>query len=158
MPIILRDLRDPELDLLFEWEQDARAIAMAAFTHEDPTDRAAFDAHYDRIRNDPAVLLRAIDDGSGLVGTIGSFTIEGDREITYWISPARWGEGIASAALAAFLDVERTRPLYARAADHNLGSIAVLARAGFERIGGDTAFANGVGREVSESVFRYTRT
>ncbi|MCU1415333.1 MAG: putative acetyltransferase [Microbacteriaceae bacterium] len=158
MTIVLRDLDDSELDLLFEWEQHPVAIEMAAFTRADPSDRAAFDAHYERIRADPDVMLRAIDDGQGLVGTIGSFTIEGDREITYWISPERWGEGVASAALAAFLDIEHTRPLFARAADHNLGSTAVLVRAGFERIGGDTGYAAGVGREVVESIFRYTRT
>ncbi|MES2169282.1 MAG: GNAT family N-acetyltransferase [Actinomycetota bacterium] len=157
MPVTLRGLEDSELDLLFEWEQNARAVEMAAFTHADPSDRTAFDAHYERIRTDPAVLLRAIDDGGGLVGTIGSFTIDGDREVTYWISPARWGEGLASAALRAFLDIELTRPLFARAADHNIGSITVLTRAGFERVGGDIGWANGVGREVEESTFRYTR-
>lgn len=127
---------------------------MAAFTRADPSDRDAFDAHYERIRNDPSVMLRAIDDSTGLVGTIGSFTMDGDREITYWIDPARWGEGLASAALSAFLTVEATRPLSARVAEHNLGSAAVLARAGFVEIGSETSYADGLGRDVVEHVYR----
>lgn len=127
---------------------------MAAFTRADPSDRDAFDAHYERIRNDPSVMLRAIDDGTGLVGTIGSFTMDGDREITYWIDPARWGEGLASAALSAFLTVEATRPLSARVAEHNLGSATVLARAGFVEIGSETSYADGLGRDVIEHVYR----
>lgn len=34
------------------------------------------------------------DDGAGLAGTIGSFTLQGDREVTYWIDPSRWVEGL----------------------------------------------------------------
>lgn len=49
---MLRNVGAGELDQLFEGEQDAAAVEMAAFTHADPSDRAAFDAHYERIRND----------------------------------------------------------------------------------------------------------
>lgn len=154
MTITLRDLDDAELDQLFEWERNPAAVEMAAFTRADPSDRGAFDAHYERIRNDPSVILRAIDDGDGLVGAIGSFTMGGDREITYWIDPARWGEGLASAALSAFLNVEDARPLLARVAEHNLGSATVLARAGFVEIGFETSYADGLGRDVVEHIYR----
>ncbi|GGD11854.1 hypothetical protein GCM10007231_08410 [Nocardioides daphniae] len=80
--------------------------------------------------------------------------MEGDIEVTYWIDPARWGRGIASAALAEFLAVERRRPLSARVAEHNHGSIAVLQRAGFVRVGEETSYADGVGRDVVELVHR----
>ena len=151
---MLRDLEDVELDQLFDWEQDRAAVEMAAFTRADPSDRDAFDAHYERIRNDLSVMLRAIDDGNGLVGTIGSFTMQGEREITYWIDPARWGEGLASAALGVFLTVEVTRPLHARVAEHNLGSAKVLARAGFVEVGSETSYADGVGHDVIEHIYR----
>ena len=154
MAIELRGLEDSELDLLFLWERDPAAVQLASFTRADPSDRAAFDEHYRRIRNDPDVILRAIDDGGGLVGTIGSFTMDGDREVTYWIDPSRWGEGLASSALRVFLDVETTRPLHGRVAEHNVGSATVLARAGFARIGSETSFADGLGREVVEHVYR----
>jgi RimJ/RimL family protein N-acetyltransferase len=103
MDVVLRTLEDADLDQLYEWERDPTAVAMAAFTRADPADRAAFAAHYERVRSDPDVTIRAIEDEGGLAGMVGSFTIEGDREITYWIDPARWGRGLASAALAAFL-------------------------------------------------------
>jgi len=127
---------------------------MAAFTRADPSDRNVFDAHYERIRTDPSVTLRGIDDGNGLVGTIGSFTIDGVREVTYWIDPARWGEGLASAALLVFLTVETIRPVFARVAEHNLGSARVLARAGFVDIGSETSHADGLGRDVVEHIYR----
>jgi RimJ/RimL family protein N-acetyltransferase len=154
MSVTLRMVEDADLDQLFEWERDPAAVAMAAFTRADPSDRAAFDRHYERIRNDSDCMLLAIDDDGAFAGTIGSFTMEGEREITYWIDPSRWGRGIASAALDAFAQIELTRPLFARVAEHNIGSAKVLARAGFVRIGSDTAHADGVGRDVVEHIYR----
>jgi RimJ/RimL family protein N-acetyltransferase len=151
--VSLRPLEGADLDQLFEWERDPEAVAMAAFTRADPSDRVAFDQHYERIRKNPDATLLAIDDGA-FAGVIGSFTMEGEREITYWIDPARWGRGLASAALVAFLQVEATRPLRARVAEHNVGSAKVLTRAGFRRIGTDSGYAAGVGREVVEHIYR----
>lgn len=130
---------------------------MAAFTHRDPSDRALFDAHYQRVRSNPSILLRAIDDDGGLVGKIATFTRDGDRELTYWINPARWGEGIATAALRQLLQIETTRPVFARVAEHNVGSAKVLARGGFERIGVETSFAEGLGRDIVEYVYKLDR-
>lgn len=154
MKIQLRSIEDVDLDCLFEWERDPQAVAMAAFTRADPSDRAAFDSHYKRIRNDPDCTLRAIDHDGAFAGMIGSFTMDGEREITYWIDPSRWGQGIATQALAMFLEFESTRPLFARVAEHNGGSSKVLVRAGFERIGSETSPAPGVDREVVEHIYR----
>jgi RimJ/RimL family protein N-acetyltransferase len=66
-----------------------------------------------------------------------SWTQDGVREVGYWIGKAYWGKGIATAALAEFLAVEPTRPLYAHVARHNLGSVRVLEKCGFARVGGD---------------------
>src|SRR3954463_11175411 len=93
MTVALRPLSDADLDQLFEWERDPHAVAMAAFTRADPSDRAAFDRHYQHIRDHPDCRLWAIDDGGAFVGTIGSFTMDGQREVTYWINPSRWGQG-----------------------------------------------------------------
>jgi RimJ/RimL family protein N-acetyltransferase len=154
MAITLRPLEDSDLDTLFLWESDPRAVEMAAFTRADPSDRRAFDAHKERIRNDPSCTLLAIDDDVEFVGTIGSFTMEGEREVTYWIAPARWGQGLGSQALRAFLAIESTRPLYGRVAQHNIASAKVLARAGFVEVGSATGFAAGVGAEVVERIYR----
>ena len=157
MAIALRDLADGDLDALFTWESDPRAVQMAAFTRADPSDRGAFDAHYERVRSNPSNTLLAIEDDGEFVGTVGSYTLEGRREVTYWIAPERWGQGIASRALRAFLAIESTRPLYGRVASHNAASAKVLARAGFAEVGSDTGFAAGVGAEVVERIFRLDR-
>lgn len=154
MAISLRTLEDGDLDVLFAWESDPRAVEMAAFTRADPSDRDAFDAHYERVRANPSNTLLAIEEDGEFVGTVGSFTMEGEREVTYWIAPARWGRGIASRALLAFLAIERTRPLYARVAEHNAGSAKVVARAGFVEVGSETSFAPGIGGEVRERIYR----
>jgi RimJ/RimL family protein N-acetyltransferase len=157
MAITLRTFTDGDLDPLFGWESDPRAVRMAAFTRADPSDRGAFDAHYERVRSNPSNTLLAIDDDGEFVGTIGSFTLEEKREVTYWIAPARWGQGLASQALRAFLAVETTRPLYGRVAEHNAASAKVLARAGFVEVGSDSGFAAGVGAEVVERIYRLDR-
>jgi RimJ/RimL family protein N-acetyltransferase len=156
MTVTLRPLGEADLGQLFEWERDPHAVAMAAFTRADPSDRAAFDRHYQRIRDNPDCVLLAIDDGGAFVGTIGSFTMDGEREVTYWIDPSRWGHGLATRALRAFVEIETTRPLFGRVAAHNIGSAKVLARVGFVQIGSGVSYADGVGREVVEHVYCLT--
>jgi len=152
--ITLRTLTDSDLYSLFIWESDPRAVQMAAFTRANPSDRGEFDAHYERVRNDPSATLLAIDDEAEFVGTVASFTMEGKREVSYWIAPARWGQGLASRALRAFLAIEPTRPIYGRVAHHNAASAKVLARAGFVEVASETAFAPGVGAEIVERIYR----
>jgi RimJ/RimL family protein N-acetyltransferase len=157
MAVTLRTLADSDLDRLFRWESDQRAVRMAAFTRTNPADRSAFDAHYERVRRDPTNTLLAIESDGEFVGTIGSFTMEGEREVTYWIAPDRWGQGLATQALRAFLAIETTRPLHGRVAAHNLGSAKVLTRAGFVEIGSETSYAPGVGDDVVERIYRLDR-
>jgi len=152
--ITLRALHEDDLDDLLRWEGDPAAADMAAFTRSDPTDRAAFDDHYQRVRSDRDTTNQAIEEDGAFVGTIASFTIEGDRELTYWVDPGRWGRGIASGAVRLFIEHETQRPLYARAAAHNRGSATVLERNGFVKIGEETSWADGAGKEVLEHIYR----
>jgi len=57
--ITLRALNDDDLNDLFRWESDRVAASLAAFTRPDPTDRAAFEAHYQRVRSTRAARLSA---------------------------------------------------------------------------------------------------
>jgi RimJ/RimL family protein N-acetyltransferase len=152
--VTLRLLTDDDLEALFAWESDPRAVQLAAFTRADPSDRAAFDAHYERVRANPDNTLLAIEEDGEFVGTVSSFTVEGNREVSYWIAPARWGQGLATRGLQALLEIEPTRPLFGRVAEHNVGSAKVLARAGFVEVGTDSGFAPGIGAEVAERIFR----
>src|SRR5579863_525318 len=152
--IAFRHRQDDDLDDLFLWESDPSGVQMAAFTRADPTDRAAFDAHYKRVRSDPDITMHAIEEDGSLAGMIASFTLDGERELTYWIDPSRWGRGIASEAVKTFLESETQRPLFARAATHNPGSRKVLLRSGFVEVGEETSWAAGVGRDVVEHIYR----
>ena len=153
----LRPVQDGDLDQLFAFERDPVAVQMAAFTRADPSDRQAFDAHYRRVRANPQNTLCAIERDGILVGQIASFTIDDSREISYWIDPARWGQGLAGAALDMFLEIERTRPLFGRVAEHNIASTRVLTRAGFVEIGWELSYAHGVAHEVVERIYRRER-
>jgi len=127
---------------------------MAAFTAENQTDRRAFLDKTSRLRADPSVSHRVIDVDGVAVGTIGSFRIDDQLEVTYWIDRSQWGKGIASAALQILLAETDERPVYARAASDNVGSLRVLEKAGFRRVGVDRGFAAGRGAEIEETIMR----
>jgi RimJ/RimL family protein N-acetyltransferase len=74
----------------------------------------------------------------------------GERQVTYWIGREYWGRGAATAELREVLDAVRDRPLHARAAADNGGSIRVLEKCGFVVTGNDRGFANARGEEIDE--------
>jgi len=152
--VSLRRVEDADLDVFFDQMRDPESVWMAAFTAEDPDDRAAFDAHMARLSTWPGITERAVTYDGRLVGRISSFTIDGQTEITYWIERAAWGKGIATRALALFLDLVPVRPLYARAASDNAGSLRVLQKSGFKVIGTETSFAAGRNGEIEETILR----
>jgi RimJ/RimL family protein N-acetyltransferase len=154
MTVTLREIAPSDLDSIFEFERDPVAVRLAAFTSDDPDDRSRFDAHWARILADPSILARAIEHDGQLVGTIASFVMEGDREVTYWVAREHWGRGFASRALELLLGEIAERPLWARAVDDNLGSLRVLERAGFVVVGDNVDFAPGRQAEVRELILR----
>jgi RimJ/RimL family protein N-acetyltransferase len=154
MHVSLRPLVDADLDAVFEQMKDPESVRMAAFTAEDPADRHAFLVHMSRIREDPSAVQHVIEADGTIAGTIGSFKIDDQTEVTYWIDRALWGRGIASAALQSLLSVTTERPVFARAASDNAASLRVLEKAGFRRIGVDRGFARGRGEEIEETILR----
>ncbi len=127
---------------------------MAAFTVEDPTDRDAFMAHWFRLLNDETIIIRTIVAGGQVAGHVLSYERCGEREVSYWIEKSLWGQSIATAALAAYLELVTMRPLYARAAKDNVASIRVLEKCGFRSYGTDTGFANARGAEITEILLK----
>jgi len=153
----LRPIVPADLAVFFAQQLDPVANQMAAFTAADPSDRPAFDAHWQRILSDATIVKRSIFLEEVLVGHILSYVESGAREVCYWLGRAYWGQGLASAALALFLAEMKVRPLHARAASDNLASIAILERAGFVRTGTEQAYASARGAEIEETLFRLDR-
>jgi RimJ/RimL family protein N-acetyltransferase len=152
--LVLREVEDRDLGVLFEHATDPDAIRMAAFTSADFDDRTAFERRWARLRSDGSTTNRVVEIDGRVVGHIASFDLEGHREVTYWIGREDWGRGIATRALQEFLQVEATRPLYAGAASDNVASIRVLTKCGFRIVGEGRAFPHGRNEETDEVMLR----
>lgn len=140
----LRNVEEQDLPVLFEQQLDPEATRMAAFPSRD---RDAFMAHWKKNLADAANRTRTIVADGDVAGYIASFTIAGEREVGYWIGREHWGRGIATRALQLFLEEERERPLHAHVVKHNVGSIRVLEKCGFEVVGEEKATVRGVERD-----------
>ncbi len=149
--LILRDVVEDDLATFFVQQLDPDANTMAAFTTKDPSNRDTFTAHWNRIRRDPTVIIKTIVVAGEIVGYVSSYEEDGQPEVTYWLGKAYWGQGIATRALAAFLETANTtRPIHARVAQDNRGSLRVLQKCGFVVKGEALGFANARGHDVSE--------
>jgi RimJ/RimL family protein N-acetyltransferase len=126
--LFLRPVEAGDLDAFFEHQRDPEANRMAAFPARE---RPAFDAHWQRILADEAVTVRTIVWNDEIAGNVLGWPRNDERLVGYWLGRDYWGRGIATRALAAFLDELTARPLRAHVATSNLGSIRVLEKCGF---------------------------
>jgi RimJ/RimL family protein N-acetyltransferase len=147
----LREVIDTDLPIFFAQQLDPSANFMAAFTAKDPSNREAFNAHWDRIRAEPTIIIRTILCDGQVAGSVLSYEEDGRPEVSYWLGREFWGKGIATWALGEFLrTVNLKRPMYARVAKDNLGSRRVLEKCGFAVIGEERGYANARGMEIEE--------
>jgi RimJ/RimL family protein N-acetyltransferase len=151
--LFLRDVVEDDLPIFFEQQLEPEANYMAAFTAKDPTNRDAFTAHWNRILADATVIIKTIVFDGHVVGHVLSYEESGKPEVSYWIGKEYWGKGLATRALSDFLEYgNKTRPIYARAAKDNIGSLRVLEKCGFTIAGENKGFANARGEEVEEFI------
>jgi RimJ/RimL family protein N-acetyltransferase len=148
--ILLRDVTDSDLPILYEQQHDPEATAMAAFPARD---RESFMAHSARIMADESVIYKVILFDGRVAGSIVSWEMAGEREVGYWLGKEYWGKGIATQALADYVKLVTQRPLYAHVAQHNVGSRRVLQKCGFKVIGEDS-YTNPAGAEVEEFILK----
>ncbi|GLV91017.1 N-acetyltransferase [Streptomyces lavendulae subsp. lavendulae] len=148
--ISLREVRDSDLPAFWEQLSDPAAQQVAAVTRDSHYDRECFEGHWARIRANPEVLVRTVLADGEVVGHAAVYGPPDEREVTYWIGRAHWGHGIATAALAALVDLAGTRPLHAHVAADNRGSIRVLEKCGFVTTGYGRGFARARDGEVDE--------
>ena len=150
--VLLRDVMVEDLPIFFDQQLDPEANHMAAFIGRNPADREAFMAHWAKVlANDDNIKQTILFDGQ-VAGYIGGFEQEGEREVGYWIGKEYWGKGIATRALAAFLSIEQTRPLYGYVAKDNVGSRRVLEKCGFTLHREAKEYANARGEEVEQFI------
>jgi len=153
--IVLRDVMMSDLPIFFDQQLDPEANRMAAFTRKDPADRDAFMAYWAKILRDETITIQTILFDGQVAGSVLSYVDEdGQREVSYWIGRPYWGKGVATRGLLAFLDHIKVRPLYARVAQDNIGSLRVLEKCRFTRIGEGRGFSEARGQEVEEFLLR----
>ena len=116
--------------MFFVHQADPQAVEMAAFPARD---QDQFAAHWAKLRADDSLVVRTIVADGEVAGNIGSWPENGQRLLGYWVGRECWGRGVATQALALFVDEVSIRPLYAHVAAHNVGSIRVLEKCGFRR-------------------------
>lgn len=128
LSVRLRPVREADLPIFFVYQRHPDALFLSGVT---PREHDSFMQHWRALLANPRVLVRAVLAGEALAGNVLSFDYQGRREVGYWLGHEFWGQGIASAALAEFLAIERTRPLHAAVATHNAASFRVLQKCGF---------------------------
>ncbi len=129
MTMPLREVDEADIEEFYEHQREPEACAMAQFP---PRDRDRFLQRWWMSLEDDAVCKRTIVEGDRVAGYVASWN-EGERRlVAYWLGKAFWGRGVATAALAEFLERdETTRPLHAFVATRNRASRRVLEKCGF---------------------------
>jgi RimJ/RimL family protein N-acetyltransferase len=145
----LREVIESDLPIFFEQQLDPEAAQMAALPSRG---QDTFMAHWTRIMADNSILIKTILFHGQVAGNVVCFDQLGEREVGYWLGKEYWGKGIATRALAEFLQYVDTRPLYAHVARHNIASRRVLEKCGFTVTGEDSFFSQALGRNVEEYI------
>jgi len=148
--ILLRNVAESDLTIIFEQMSDPESCAMAAVPSRD---KKTFEAHWTKIMVDETIVIRVIEVNGQVAGHLVSFVIENEREVGYWLGREFWGRGIATEALRQFLGMVTTRPLFAHTAKHNAGSKRVLEKCGFKVIR-EEKYMNKRNEEVDELVLK----
>jgi RimJ/RimL family protein N-acetyltransferase len=130
--VTIREILESDWPVLFEYQHDPASSVMAGVPARE---WEAYIAHQRKISADETGLQQTILYDGQIVGDLVSFLHDGRREVGYRIGREYWGRGIATQALALFLNVERRRPLYGWVLAQNIGSQRVLEKCGFTVIG-----------------------
>lgn len=155
MKVELRKTQSSDLDILFDHQADDEAGYMAAFVS--PTswkDRGAYIAKWEKLLTDDTINSWTILHDGAVAGSVGTWIMNGEPQITYGISKALWGKGLATAAVELFLKEVNIRPLYGSAAADNIRSIKILEKAGFKKTGTERGYAHARNGEIEEVIFR----
>jgi RimJ/RimL family protein N-acetyltransferase len=147
---VLRDVVESDLDAFYEQQREPEATRMALFPARD---RAAFDAHWQRVLADDTVTKKTIVFEGEVAGNALCWPQDGRRYVGYWLGREFWGRGLATRALAELAAEVKDRPLHAWVAKSNVGSIRVLEKCGFVVAGERAEVDEKLGETVEELLF-----
>src|SRR5437762_6927715 len=94
--ITIREVKSSDLATFYEHQLDPEAIRMAAFVCEDPKNKVAFDAPWDKILNSSQITQRTIVSEGHVAGHIACYPHGENIEVTYWLGREFWGRGLAT--------------------------------------------------------------
>src|SRR5436305_9513268 len=99
---------------------------MATFVCEDPKDRVAFDAHWDKILNSSQITKRTIVAEGRVARHISCYPHGENIDVTYWLGREVWGRGLATQEINRMVPLVVARQIFERVATDNIGSLRVL--------------------------------
>ncbi|SDN84980.1 Protein N-acetyltransferase, RimJ/RimL family [Lutimaribacter pacificus] len=159
---VLRPLRRSDAGLIALYAGDARVARMTrSIPHPFPP--GAAEALIQRAQApDRAEDVWALDaSASGGAEVMGLFGLErldrAQSEVGFWVAPAFWNTGVASAALKAVMaaNPHQSQTLFAEVFQDNPASARVMTNAGFAYLGDAETFS--VARGAKVATWTYTR-
>lgn len=150
----LREVREEDLDVYFQHQQDPEANLMAGIAPRNPQDRGVFDFHWSSLLRDPQAVVRTIEHEGQVAGGIICLEQDDVSELSFWTARQFWSQGVTTAAVDAFLQEYHRRPLVARVAVDNIGPQKILTRRGFAVAGEEQTFSNARAEVVTELIMR----
>ncbi len=158
----LRPIRASDAGLITLYAGDERVARMTtSIPHPMPPGTA--EAFVDRVMDpdhpeDAWVMDGTRIGGAEVMGVIGLKRMDRNQsEIGYWVAPAYWNSGIASAAVEAILraNPQQARTLFASVFQDNAASARVLTNRGFRYLGDAESFS--VARNANVPTWTYSR-
>ena len=147
---MLRKVHESDIAVLFKHQLDPVSNWQVAFTHEDPTDEDAFNEHMSKVLKDETVVMKIIIHDSEVAGYLTKYELGGAPQVGFVLGREFWGKGLATESLREFLSIISDRPIYARTAFDNEGSMRVLQKLGFTRTSEGVYFSHARGVDIVE--------
>ncbi len=150
--VVLRKTESSDLEALFLHQLDNESAYMAAFVNEKWNDKNAYLDKWNKLLADNANIRTIIADDK-IAGSVSTWLLMDELQISYGLGKEYWHRGIATNALQQFLAITKERPLYGRVAFDNIGSAKVLMKCGFRKIGEDKFYAFARKQEIVEFIY-----
>jgi RimJ/RimL family protein N-acetyltransferase len=160
---ILRPVRGSDAGLISLFSRDRR-VAEGTTSIPHPLPPGASEAFIERVLKPGSEEMVWAMDASGhggaeLLGLISLKIMDRNQsEIGYWVAPAYWNAGFASAAVSALVDANplSNKTIFASVFQDNPISARVLTNAGFDYLGDAEAFS--VARNAKVQTWTYLKT